>query len=395
MSVSLRRGPPIPLSVFRKMVATLSPDELARLPPEKLPDNIPSDLIDEVPLYSRSAVESLILAANAHHLHLRMTIQENHGDEILTALDRARHTGETANIKVFRQKLEELEKLHAQWRKRGDSESLAVLTNKVKSLDGLLMDVRTEAAEAVEAARLLHGQSPRDGLFETFGHAADRLAGHAEDIERILAEYYLIRIAVTQQEMQSKVRQVNMLDHEARNLADQIEDLRQQLERSQAVWRRAVSRGKANRDGERLQQRISELVAEQRAREVTISEHDLTLWLDAIVDASLHPFTRRKVSQSISEARMALYTLLNRYCLQQEQSAMQIARNPFLQVDPAQAIRFMLMSEEFILNYFARKRNQNTAWISNVAQVKMEDLDNLERDILNELKRSSRFRRKA
>lgn len=382
------------MRVFRKMVNSLSPDELARLPAEKLPDNIPSDFIEEVPLYSRGAVESLILAANAHHLQQRIRIQDEHGDDVLNALDRAKRTGDTANVKIFRQKLTDLEQMHADWQKRNDADSLKILTNKVKSLNGLLMDVRTEAAETAESIRLLREEETTDDLLEAFDHAAERLRHHAEDIEHLLARYFLIRVSVTQHEMQAKARQIGLLDQEARNLADQIEELRKDLERSQALWRRAVNRGKSNQEADRLQQQISDLVAEQRAREVTISENDLTLWLDAIVDASLHPFTRSKVSRTISEARMALYTLLNRYCLQQEQSAMQIARNPFLQVDPAQAIRFMLMSEEFILNYFARKRNQNTAWISDVAQVKMEDLDNLERDILSELKRSSKFKRK-
>lgn len=391
MTVFSRHSPPIPMAVFRKMVATLSPDELARLPPEKLPDNIPADFADHAPLSSRGAVESLILAANAHHLQRRLAIQDEYGDEVLTALDRARRTGGTANVKVFGQKLAELEIAHREGRSRNDPESPALLARRVKTLDGLLMDVRTEAAETAQSAGLLRSQSATDDLRDTFSRAADRLHEHAEQIERLLARYYLIRIAVIQHEMQATVRRVTFLDQEADDLAGQIETLRQALERSQTVWRRAVQRGKANREADELQQRISELVAEQRAREVTISENDLTLWLDAIVDASLHPFTRQKVSQHISEARMALYTLLTRYCLQQEQSARQIARNPFLQVDPAQTIRFMLMSEEFILNYFARKRNQNTAWISNVAQVKMEDLDKLERDILNELKRSTKL----
>jgi hypothetical protein len=391
MTVFSRHSPPIPMAVFRKMVATLSPDELARLPPEKLPDNIPADFVDHAPLSSRGAVESLILAANAHHLQQRLAIQDEYGDEVLTALDHARQTGGTANVKVFRQKLAELEKAHRESRSQEDPKGLALLARRVKTLDGLLMDVRTEAAETAQSAKLLRSQSATDDLRDTFSRAADRLHDHAEQIERLLARYYLIRIAVIQHEMQAAVRRVTLLDQEADDLAGQIETLRQALERSQTVWRRAVQRGKANREADELQQRISELVAEQRAREVTISENDLTLWLDAIVDASLHPFTRQKVAQHISEARMALYTLLTRYCLQQEQSARQIARNPFLQVDPAQTIRFMLMSEEFILNYFARKRNQNTAWISNVAQVKMEDLDKLERDILNELKRSTKL----
>jgi len=395
MSLSLRRQPPIPIHIFRKLVQSLSPDELSRLPPEKLPDNIPLDFVEEVPLYSRSAVESLILAANSYHLQQRMAIQEQHGEDVLTALDRAKRTGNKANVKIFRQKLQDLEKLHEQWRSGGEEISLQRLSANVKTLNGLLMDVRSEVAETTQAARLLREQEPELELIPNFDQAIDRLHRHADDIEHLLARYYLIRVGVTHHEMQAKARQIGRLDEDARELGEQIEQLREELERSQALWRRALVRGKSNTEGEQLQTRISDLVAEQRAKEVAISENDLTLWLDAIVDASLHPFTRKKVSRSISEARMSLYTLLNRYCLQQEQSAMQIARNPFLQIDPEDAIRFMLMSEEFILNYFTRKRNQNTAWISDVAQVKMDDLDNLERDILTELKRSSKFKRKG
>jgi len=394
MSLSLRRQPPIPIHIFRKLVQSLSPDELSRLPPEKLPDNIPLDFVEEVPLYSRSAVESLILAANSYHLQQRMAIQEQHGEDVLTALDRAKRTGNKANVKIFRQKLQDLEELHEQWRTGSEDTSLQRLSANVKTLNGLLMDVRAEVAETTQAVRLLREQEPDLELIPRFDQAIERLHRHAEDIEHLLARYYLIRVGVSHHEMQAKARQIGQLDEDARLLAEQIEELREELERSQALWRRALVRGKSNTEGDQLQTRISELVAEQRAKEVAISENDLTLWLDAIVDASLHPFTRKKVSRSISEARMSLYTLLNRYCLQQEQSAMQIARNPFLQIDPEDAIRFMLMSEEFILNYFARKRNQNTAWISDVAQVKMDDLDNLERDILTELKRSSKFKRK-
>ncbi|MDX1335079.1 MAG: hypothetical protein R3312_04790, partial [Gammaproteobacteria bacterium] len=81
------------------------------------------------------------------------------------------------------------------------------------------------------------------------------------------------------------------------------------------------------------------------------------------------------------------------YCAQQEASAMQIARNPFLQIDAKQAIKYMLMSEQFILDYFSKKKSKNAAWISDAAQVKMEDLEKLEKDILTELKRSSKFQR--
>jgi hypothetical protein len=257
------------------------------------------------------------------------------------------------------------------------------------------MDVRTENTNIARSLHLLNdqGQVHHEDR-KQFDFAGERLRNSHEDVERLLAEYFLLRLMIINREMQEKNRQANRLEEEAEHIQHDIDMLREELERSQTLWKRAVQRGKANREAEDIQRRIGQLVAEQKAREIAINENDLTLWLDTIVDVSLHPFTRQQSRRVVAEARVALYNLLNKYCMNQEGSAMQIARNPFLQVDAKQAIRFMLMSEQFILDYFSKKRNENTAWISDVAQVKIEDLDLLERDILAELKRSSRFMKK-
>lgn len=387
--------PTIPFEVFKKLALTLPPDEIAKLPPEKLPENIPIDFVEEAPIYSRAALENLILSANSYHLQKRLEMQEKYGEEIMEAVDRAKSTKPGANIRVFKNKLKDLKALQEQFHTRPSDQQLDLLSKNIKHINGLLMDVRTEVTDIIRSMKLIEetlDAHPEDGKF--FEPAAAQLRQNAEIVERLLAEYYLQRLTILNDEMQTKNHQVVELEDEARRIQKDIELLREELERSQNLWKRALARGKSNKEGDDLQQRISELVSEQKSKEVAISENDLTLWLDAIVDASLHPYTRDRMIRVLADARVALYNLLNKYCVNQEMSALQIARNPFLQIDAKQAIKFMLMSEQFILDYFAKKRNQNTAWISDIAEVKMEDLDALEKEILQELKRSSRFKKK-
>ncbi|MGD8497685.1 MAG: hypothetical protein PVG82_02180 [Chromatiales bacterium] len=395
MSTLLTDKPEIPLDVFIKLAYTLPPDEIAKLPPEKLPENIPVELVEDAPMYSRRALEELILAVNAYHLQRRLDLQARYGEDVLAALDRAKTSNTSATVRVFKNKLTDLVAVSEQFITSSEPEHLELLANNVKHINGLLMDVRTENTNIARSLHLLNdqGQVHHEDR-KQFDFAGERLRNSHEDVERLLAEYFLLRLMIINREMQEKNRQANRLEEEAEHIQHDIDMLREELERSQTLWKRAVQRGKANREAEDIQRRIGQLVAEQKAREIAINENDLTLWLDTIVDVSLHPFTRQQSRRVVAEARVALYNLLNKYCMNQEGSAMQIARNPFLQVDAKQAIRFMLMSEQFILDYFSKKRNENTAWISDVAQVKIEDLDLLERDILAELKRSSRFMKK-
>lgn len=388
-------SPTIPMALFRKMVASLPPEALAKLPPEKLPDHIPLDIVEEAPIYSRSAVENLVMAANSFHLGQRLEIQARHGDEVLAALDISKASGHTANLRIFHNKLSELDQWYGEWKQTQHTEVLARLTANIKAVNPLLLDIRAEKIDLQAAVTLLGRQSYRyESYAERFRTALQALKVHITRIEALLAHYYRLRLLVTEIEMQAKTEQIQQLDEHTLTLSLEIDALREQLERSQSLWKRTLRRSSANKEAELLQAQIMALVAQRQANEAAISENDLTLWLDALVDASLHPDVREQIVTHLGNTRTHLYTLLIRYCQQQETSAMQIARNPFLQIDPAQAIRFVLLSEQFILDYFSRKRHQNTAWISDMAQVRIEDLDSIERTILTELKRSSRFMRK-
>lgn len=386
--------PRIPIDVFRKMIATLPPDEISKIPPEKLPENIPVDLVDEAPIYSRSALETLILSANSYHLQQRMDLQQRYGDELLEAMDISKTMLNTATLRVFKNKLDDMQKLRKRWHETRNREQRDQLISSIKNMQGQVLDVRAENARLTRALRLLKETKPilqEDA--EAIKTSTERLRKGSSYIEQRLAEFFLLRLEALNTEMQQRYKEILSFEEESAILDSEIEGLRAKLERSQSVWKRTFQRDKSNHEMEELQNLISTLVAERQNKEGTISENDLTLWLDTIVDASVHPFTRERVNNVMGIARRALFYLLSKYCAQQEASAMQIARNPFLQIDAKQAIKYMLMSEQFILDYFSKKKSKNAAWISDAAQVKMEDLEKLEKDILTELKRSSKFQR--
>lgn len=387
-----RDSPQITLEMLRKMVQDLPPTEIARLPVDKLPDHIPEDLVEEAPYYSRNALEGLIMEANAYHLSLRVRLQESIGDAAITALDKSRYAGATANIRVFRNKLLELISLRqdiARGERRAD---FTLLGNNIKRMNDLLIDVRAELIDSHRARELLRERMPRDEQLQPpVRKAIARLEQAINGINQLLGQFFTLRLQLARLEMSRKRSLVESLQEKRETIRLELQQLSKELQSTGGLLQRTLQRRKTQEQQSELQTRIIQLAAELKSADVPISETDLTNWLDTIVDASLHPQAREFVRELLSQARTSLYYLLNQYCMMQEHSARQIASNPFLQVDPQGAIRYVLKSEEFILMYFARKREQATAWLSNAALIRMEDLDELEKDLVQALRKSARL----
>lgn len=383
--------PHISLATLRKLIRDLPADEILKLPVDKLPDNIPEDIIDDAPFYSRGAVESLIMEANAWHVSLRMKLQRAVGDDVMAAIDHAHHAGATANVRVFRTKLLELIALRQNVARGEGTTDLTQYAAHVKRLNDLLIDVRTEQSGTLRMLHVLDSGMPTEaGLRPTVQHARDQVARALNDVDQLLGQFFTLRLQLVRQEMSRKRTQVEEVQQKRNLLREQLEDLNRELQSNSSLLSRTLRRRQHKEHKEETQAQIARLATDMKTTEVTISENDLTNWLDAVVDASLHRQAREYVRDLLTKSRSLLYSLLNHYCMMQEDAARQIATNPFLQVDPQNAIRYVLKSEEFILKYFARKREQATAWLSSAAQIRIDDLDALERDLIQELRRSSR-----
>lgn len=187
-----------------------------------------------------------------------------------------------------------------------------------------------------------------------------------------------------------KKRTIEQQEHINAESKQELVLLREELEKTKRFWNRTVKRKATLEEEALVQNRIQELINDINQKETVISENDLILWLDTIADASLNERSQARATKSLRTARISLYYLLNRFCKGQEVSAIQIAQNPFIQVAPEQEIRYMLMSEQFILDYFTKKKNDKTAWLSGAAENKIAELNNLQKEILAELKRATR-----
>ncbi|MEA3412080.1 MAG: hypothetical protein U9R74_11160 [Pseudomonadota bacterium] len=383
---------PMTVGTFLRLVQTLPPERISSIPVESLPDNIPSNIAHQLPSSSRQAVESLLLAANSYHLARRLKDEDAYGKDIVEALDRARSSGETANIRIFKDKILNMVSMLQDYQRNKKSYPIALFSKNIVSVNDLLIDVRSQLAsvyKTIEVLKSVEAKSEADAT--RFELAIQQLQKQSETIERLLSEYYIFRIKIMARAINEKRKAVEEEETRNAHIPQLLAELRSKLEVSRTFWKRKLKPRKTGDQALEIQQQISDLMNEMKQNEVVISETDLTLWLDAIVDASINPQSVQRASRPVRDARISLYFLLTMYCRKQEESALQIAQNPFMHVEPEKAIQYVLLSEQFILDYFANKKKDTTAWLSGAAKSKIDELDRLQKDLLSELRRANKI----
>jgi len=384
---------PLSLKQFIKLLQKLPPGRITKFPIEKLPNNIPADISEKIPMASRSAVDELIMTANSFHLKRRMRDQESYGTDVVKALDKAKTSTGSAKLRVFKNKILLLVEMLQSARRGTKKVGNDTFVKHIMSINNLLIDVRSETISLHESIAIIQKAKPtNDDDKNRFDASFLTLKKEATSVGKILCEYYILRLKVLARAIHQKRKLIETREEATQIKQQELDNLQAGLKEAQTLWNRTMRRKKTIDDTRESQHRIYALVNEIKASEVVIAESDLTLWLDAIVEASLNEDSKQRTAKSLRQARISLFYLLNKFCASQEASAIQIAKNPFIQVDPEKAIKFVLMSETFILNYFTKKKNTATAWLSGAAENKMAELDKLQKDILTELKRASKSR---
>ncbi len=382
---------PLSLKQFIGLLQKLPPGRIAELPIEKLPNNIPADISEKIPMASRKAVDDLIMSANSFHLKRRMHDQESYGTPIVNALDKAKTASGSANLRVFKNKILLLVEMLQSAQRGTKIISNDTFVKHITSINSLLIDVRSETISLLDSLNILQNSKPvNDEDKVRFETSIQTLKKVATSIGKILSEYYVLRLKVLARAIHQKRKLIETREETIQIKQQELDNLQKELKEAQTLWNRTIGRKKTIDETKETQKRIYNLVNEIKASEVVISESDLILWLDAIVEASLNEDSKQRVIKSLRHARISLFYLLNKFCASQEASAIQIAKNPFIQVDPEKAIKFVLMSETFILNYFTKKKNTATAWLSGAAENKIVELDQLQKEILTELRRASK-----
>lgn len=382
---------PLTLPQFVGLIKKLSPAKIAQLPLDIIPTNIPADIAEHAPASSRAAVEDLLMTINSAHLKKRIADVENYGEEIVGAMDKAKTSCTSNTLRVFKNKILTLIELLQVSKKEDKVIPEKNLVSQLSSINNLLIDVRSESysmASTLDTLSTVEPNSEQDA--KRFEALIKRIKTAATVTDNTLGEYYILRLKLLSKIISEKKKNIEAHEKSSAESKEELAILREELEKTKGLWNRTIKRKATLAEEEIVQNRIQELISNINQNETVISENDLILWLDTIVDASLNERSQVRAAKSLRTARISLYYLLNRFCKGQEESAIQIAQNPFIQVDPEQAIRYMLMSEQFILDYFSKKKNEKTAWLSGAAENKIAELDDLQKEILAELKRATR-----
>lgn len=373
----------ISLPMFRRMLGRITPQQLRDLPVESLPDEIPLDLIDEAPPELREVLEDLSFSLGSSHLGGWEDDRERFGKEVASAIEYAsQHRPETA-AEAFD---EAVARLKAEWREKGKSGTPPLeFTKRLQHL-GSVRELQDEAGRLGRAVGAIDSAMAEHGQDERMVEARRALMEDFKRIEQSLAAYHSLSIELVRLEMRQLREQVEAHAFDDQQLADRLDVLHEKRNKSQSWLRRSLRPALAQKEREQLENKIAELMKQRQDREWVIDENDMTRWLDSVVEANLY-LDERKHAQALRDARMQLFRLLNLFCLQQEESAKQVARNPFLQLDPQQAIEFLLVSERFIVGYFAQKRKDLTRWLGGAAEQKLQELDQVQSGILAEYRR--------
>ena len=387
MATDKLEKPRIPLEIFRKMIGSLTPTELRALPPEKLPVHIPDEVIEEAPYELQKILEDIVFSIEAHQMNERMEIESHFGIAAVDAVELSRQGGSNTLNRMFKGRIEKLQLLHTRWEASESHEDLHSLIENIRQLDDLLPLVRDDGASITRSCAVLQELMPRAEAFQTvFAEARQTLVNYLHIIDECLGEYFVVRLMVMGVELQRTANHVEGMDSESEQVDKDMRMIQCSIQNIINVQKVPENKVGSHPEIQNLQDQLAELQRQKESTDVLISEKDLIEWLDLIVDASLSPTGQEKLDGRTKDMRMALFQLLVRYCKSQEDAARQVANNPFSQSDPEQTIRFMLKSEEFVLDYFANKRRNLTEWLGEAAQKKMDSLGDIEASMLTTMK---------
>jgi len=379
---------------FKKFIHGMTPDELSKLPADKIPENIPASFISSLPVASRKPIEDLVFSRNIKQLQVRQKIKNELGKDTISALDIARRISVNGSINQLKNKLIGLKNIKKKKLNRLSNMMIAEKQLEFAMInEGLVAEVRQEYAEVSYAMQILKAKAADHNKHaESIYPAVEKLRKHGKISYQLIGLFFLERLQACHYIMAKKITSIEEQDVNLGKAEARIEELNEQLRKSQSKVKRAFRKQTAATEREAIQKKISHLSAQIKAYEVPISDTELTLWLDAIVDYSLYKNTELRGHLILNKAKNNLLKLMLRYCQIQESTAKTVAANPFLRISPEKVITFTLKTEQFVLEYFKAKRLEITTMLSLTANEKSEDLAKIEKEIIGMLRGSKHLR---
>ena len=306
--------PRIPLAVFRKMARALSADELSKLPPEKLPDQIPFEFIESLEPESAKAVDELILARQMALMEQQRLRREALGADVAGAISfaqRAEH--ETAAGELRRKLVRFLNRLQAS----GKRLSLSQALDHLESLEAhreLIGRVQDEYDQLLQARKLLRDTLFRPHDFKSLVEDAEaRLARQGQALCDLLGRYHGERCKLCLFIMQSHHKRLHRREDLRREITQRLDWL--------TTARENGAPAPEKQEGRRIHKEVRALFRRMREQDGVIDETDFTYWLDIIVDFSLYRRHDTRYEALVDKSAQVLAELMRHYFVNAGQEA--------------------------------------------------------------------------
>lgn len=376
------------LQEFVNFVRSRPLADVAALNVEQLPDNLPAEMVRNAPMPLRGVLEKMAFDIGVRELREQQIFEQTFGVAASRAIDLAQDNETSIALAQLQQKIQDLAPSLSNWRQKkmthyAMGQAMTPLREAVVEIQSLRARIARASLLLSDCEKLPAATSSPD-LSAKIQKNIALLNDKARKIDQALGAFHSLHLEIIAEEMAEKHRQINTSDLNKKELFMQIEALEEVIRRPPSLSEKLMpwARSKQIEDNK---QRLSELHQRILSEDWVMGENQLMRWLDVLVDASLYA---PEMATLLEAARNDLNQLLLAFCEQQEAAARNVARNPFVQANPEQAIQFMLMSERMILDYFARKRAELAEWLGNAANDRLSALNSLEKQLISEMKRN-------
>ncbi len=376
----------IPLAEFRKMITRIPSGELAKMPPETLPDNIPLDLIQNAPPDIAATIETLIFQRQSSVMHNLNRLRDSLGADATEAYDMASLPRITPAIRTLLEKLREIQR-----RLRDDNQDETPLSPQealeaLEALGGIANDVGDYYHKLLAARKSLRGVRHRrdDELLAFLKKIDGKLRRRCALHRNVLDQYHSQKLLATVQVMRDYRDRIQahadeLSAHSAR---------RQQLEQRLLDAERKVRRFPANSGfrhlAERLRDELDALIKGQRPLPIPLGEEELELWLDVIVDHRLLRGERQSMARLQQRAESLYIFLLRHYYRLQSPKREDATPSGPRRGNGEREPEYTEHARRFLIDYFrSRQRNGVTPyWVPEI--YRLEKLRKLEEELIEQ-----------
>ena len=382
--------PRIPLEVFKKMLETLSLDDLRQLPATKLPREVPAKILRGIDGERREILDDLLFEANSHHVSERLALENIFGPDLIPALDQAKILPEKAVKDSLQRHIENFAELTNRWLSNQDQYSKEAIDRAIVDLDIEIKKAFTEKLNLRSYQTMLRDGFHLAGEYQgDFKDALKSMEAQESAFDDWVARYYEARLSLVCHALDKTYSDVEAKNKRLKTIHWEVAEIKKRIRSSSEAMGLKGAEANHNHFIQELHSELQMMQGMKPDFDVIIPEANLTRWLDVVIDAYLCPVNGDALVEPLDKARAALFKLLLVYCDVQSSAAEQISEQDFTVLDKEKNIKYMLETERFIQKYFKNKDIDVKSW--GVNETYLEMLDQFEQDILTAIREATHF----